>query len=106
MTDRAIEKTIGGQQAEVAASGFGAAGSALDLLRDSAAQGALHKAVLAQQGLITEAGYEEQAKSYNLQAEAANMRDSWSRAATTGKTPRRVGWPGSAMRKAPLGRTV
>lgn len=72
-TSRAIEKTLGGQAAQVAASGFGSAGSALDLLRDSASQGALQKAVLAQQGLITEAGYEQQAKSYNLMAENAEM---------------------------------
>ena len=84
--NRAIEKTLGGQQAQVAASGFGAAGSALDLLRDSANQGALTKAVLAQQGLITEAGYEEQAKSYNLQAEAANMAATASDKAAQGAT--------------------
>jgi hypothetical protein len=71
--DLAIEKTIGGQQAAVAASGFAAGGSALDLLRDGASQGALHKAVLAQQGLITEAGYEKQARSNALQSEAANL---------------------------------
>jgi hypothetical protein len=71
--DRAIEKTIGGQQAAVAASGFAAGGSALDLLRDSANQGALHKAVLAQQGLITEAGYNEQAASYRLLSSASDL---------------------------------
>jgi len=42
-------------------------------LRDSAAQGALHKAVLSQQGLIEEAGYEEQAHSYNLMAQSARI---------------------------------
>ena len=39
----------------MASSGFGEGGSALDLLRDSADQGALTKATPAQQGNITEA---------------------------------------------------
>jgi hypothetical protein len=70
---RSINKTIGGQAADVAASGFAATGSALDLLRDSASEGALYKAVLGQQGLIEEAGYKDQAKSYQLMASAARM---------------------------------
>jgi hypothetical protein len=68
--DRQIAQTIGSQQAEVAGSGLAASGSALDLLRDSAAQGSLAKSVLAQQGIITEAGYEEQAKSYDTMSSA------------------------------------
>jgi hypothetical protein len=36
-----------------------------------AERGALNVAVIQQQGLITEAGYEEQANSYLLQQEAA-----------------------------------
>lgn len=72
-TQRSIFQTIGKQQADVAASGFATSGSALDLLRDSATQGALAKAVLGQQGLIEEAGYEEQAQSYRLMQEAANQ---------------------------------
>jgi hypothetical protein len=55
----------------VASSGFEATGTSLDLLRDSAAQGALTKAVLGQQGLITEAGYKEQAQSYDIMSAAA-----------------------------------
>lgn len=70
---RAVYMALGQQQAEVAASGFEASGSALDLLRDSAAQGALQKAVLSQQGLIEEASYEAQAKSYAIMAESARM---------------------------------
>jgi hypothetical protein len=70
---RSIEKTLGQQQADVAANNFEEAGSALDLLRDSATQGALQKAVLQQQGLITEAGYEQQAASYRLMSSAADM---------------------------------
>lgn len=70
---RGIYGVMGQQRADVAASGFAAGGSALDLMRDSAAQGALHKAVIGQQGLIEEAGYREQAESYRLMAEASRM---------------------------------
>lgn len=70
---RGIYQTLGQQQADVAGSGFAESGSALDLLRDSASQGALNKAVLNQQGQIEEAGYEEQSKSYQLMASASRM---------------------------------
>ena len=69
---RETMNTLGGQQADVAGAGFAASGSALDLLRDSASQGALTHAVLGQQGLITEAGYNEQAASYKIMQGAAN----------------------------------
>jgi hypothetical protein len=66
---RQVGMTIGGQAADVAGGGFAASGSSLDLMRDSASQGAITKAVAGNQGLITEAGYTEQAQSYqNLQA--------------------------------------
>lgn len=65
---RQVTQTIGSQQAAVAASGFSSGGSAGDLLRSSASQGALAKATLAQQGVITEAGYNEQAQSYTTLA--------------------------------------
>jgi hypothetical protein len=71
--DRNIYQTIGGQQADIAGAGFANSGSSLDLLRDSASQGALTKAVAGQQGLITEAGYKEQAESYTNLASAARM---------------------------------
>lgn len=64
-------QTIGGQQADVAGAGFASSGSSLDLLRDSASQGALTSAVAGQQGLITEASYTEQAKSYQTMSQAA-----------------------------------
>jgi hypothetical protein len=70
---RDIFQTLGKQQADVASSGFQEAGSALDLLRDSANQGALNQAVIGAQGQITEAGYEEQAASYTLMSQAASM---------------------------------
>lgn len=62
---------IGGQEASVAGAGFAESGSALDILADSARQGALAKATLGQQGLITEAGYKEQADSYTMMAKTA-----------------------------------
>lgn len=69
--DRNIYQTIGGQEADVAGAGFAQSGSALDLLRDSASQGALTKAVAGQQGLIQEAGYTEQQQSYQNLSKAA-----------------------------------
>lgn len=71
--DRDIYKTLGGQAADVAGAGFAASGTALDLLRDSASQGALTKAVGSLQGLITEEGYEVQAKNYTAMGAAARL---------------------------------
>lgn len=68
---RSTTMQIGGQQAAVAGAGFAESGSALDILADSARQGALAKATLGQQGLITEAGYNEQAQSYTMMAATA-----------------------------------
>jgi hypothetical protein len=70
---RDITKSLGETAADTAGAGFAASGSSLDLLRDSASQGALTKAVLGEQGLITEAGYQEQAQSYRNMADAADM---------------------------------
>src|SRR5580704_13717705 len=60
---RELVMAQGGIQANQAGAGFQMSGSALDIMRDSASQGALTHAVLSQQGLITEAGYNEQATS-------------------------------------------
>jgi hypothetical protein len=62
---------IGGQQNAIAGSGFSSSGSGLDILADSARQGALSQQVLGQQGLITEEGYKEQAQSYDIMASTA-----------------------------------
>jgi len=62
---------IGGQRNAIAGSGFKESGSGLDILADSARQGALAKEVIGQQGLITEAGYQEQSDSYNIMASTA-----------------------------------
>lgn len=69
--ERQVQGTIGSQTANIAASGLKNSGSALDLLADSASQGRLAHDVLAKQALITEAGYEEQAQSYNIMSSAA-----------------------------------
>ena len=70
---REITKSLGQTAADVAGAGFAASGSALDILRESASQGALTKAVLSEQGLITEAGYKQQAQSYQNMAAAADL---------------------------------
>lgn len=69
--DRSTTLAIGGQQADVAGAGFASSGSALDLMRDSASQGALTKAVAGQNGLIQTAGYQEQQQSYETMSAAA-----------------------------------
>jgi hypothetical protein len=71
--DREITATIGGQRADIASSGLKESGSALYLLADSARQGALAHEVLTEQGAITEAGYQEQAQSYDVMSAAARM---------------------------------
>ncbi|MGA2056924.1 MAG: hypothetical protein ABSG88_16615 [Bradyrhizobium sp.] len=70
---RSTTMQIGGQQAAQAGAGFAASGSCLDILADSASQGALAKATLGQQGLITEAGYQEQAQSYGIMQSTATQ---------------------------------
>ena len=82
--NRELLMSTGRTQAEVAGAGFAASGSALDILRSSAAQGSLQKAVISEQGLITEAGYKEQAESYQLLQQAANSAASAEKTAATG----------------------
>jgi hypothetical protein len=69
--DRSNYRSIGGQQADVAGAGFASSGSALNLMRDSASQGALTKAAAGQNGLIQTAGYQEQQQSYETMSAAA-----------------------------------
>jgi hypothetical protein len=69
--EREIYQTISSQEAGVAGGGLAESGSALDLLRSSASQGALSQALIGQQGLISEAGYQEQHDSYVNMANAA-----------------------------------
>jgi hypothetical protein len=81
---RELMGTLGGVQADTAGAGFAASGSSLDILRDSASQGALTHAVLGQQGLIQEAGYKEQAQSYQTMQAAATQAGNAENQAATG----------------------
>lgn len=71
--ERSNTMTIGGQRADVASAGFAESGSSLDLLADSARQGALTKAVAGEQGLIAEVGYKEQSESFQNMSAAARL---------------------------------
>jgi hypothetical protein len=71
--DRALYMNLGTQAATAGGSGSSGGGSAADILRNSAQQGALNRGVLQQQGLITTAGYTEQANAYTLQQQASGV---------------------------------
>jgi hypothetical protein len=62
--DRQLQMSLGETQASLGAAGLSGAGSGTELLRASVAQGSLNKSMLGSQGLIQEAGFEEQAQSY------------------------------------------
>lgn len=70
--DRELYQSLGRTKAAVAGAGLDLSGSSLDILRESASHGATTRAVTGQQGLITEAGYAEQATAYANMAMAAN----------------------------------
>jgi len=71
MTSREIYKTMGGQRADIAAAGLKNSGSAMDIVRSSAAEGALTKQLISLQGTIEAQGYRQEAESYAAQAQAA-----------------------------------
>lgn len=85
-TERENLKTLGGQQSDIANSGLAASGSALDLMRDSAAQGELTKHFGITQGLIAEEGYQVQAKQSANMASAARLAASSEDTAATAST--------------------
>lgn len=62
---------LGTLNADVQGAGFQASGTAVDLLRMTHQQGELQKAVLQQQGLITEEGYRVQAQNYRDMASSS-----------------------------------
>lgn len=74
--NRELSMSLGRTTSQVAGAGFAASGSALDILRSSAAQGSIAKAVTNYQGQITQAGYQEQAQSYANMASAAQKAES------------------------------
>lgn len=65
MAERQLYQTIGTETAQFAQSGLANSGSVLDILRDSATQGALTTSLVQQQGLIEQAGFHEQQTAYN-----------------------------------------
>jgi hypothetical protein len=71
--NREETKALGTTTANVAGAGFSGGGSGLDILRETASTGSIAKAAANQQGLITEAGFNEQAASYKLMATAADQ---------------------------------
>jgi opacity protein-like surface antigen len=73
-TNRELLRSEGATTNAPAGAGFQTgSGSGLDLLRQSAQEGATTAAAINYQGGITEAGYQEQAQSYELMATAADM---------------------------------
>ena len=71
--DRQLFNSLGQTKADVAGAGLAESGDALDILRQSAQEGAQARAVIGEQGLISEAGYREQAQSYRNMAAAAQV---------------------------------
>jgi hypothetical protein len=61
-------QTIGAQSAAVGGAGFAEGGSAYYLMKSSANQGAMASGVIGMQGAINEAGYTEQAQSFQTMA--------------------------------------
>jgi hypothetical protein len=66
--ERQMYSSMSQTKADIAGGGFAASGSGLDILAQSASQGALQQAVIQRQGLIT-----EQAQSYRNMESAANL---------------------------------
>lgn len=75
-SDRELFTSIGKTEAALGGANLAASGSGLDILRESAQEGATTRAVVGQQGLITEAGYQEQHDAYMNMAAAAKSAES------------------------------
>ncbi len=71
--ERQLYSSMSQTRADIGGGGFAASGSGLDILAQSASQGALQQAVLARNGQIQEQGYQEQAQSYLNMESAADM---------------------------------
>lgn len=65
---RQIYQAIGAQKSAVGASGFAQTGSASDIIRATAQQGALSRTLIATQGQITENNFAAEAAAYGAQA--------------------------------------
>lgn len=68
---REITKVLGGQRADIASAGLLNSGSALDIIRDSTAQGNLQMSVLRANGQLEQQGYKEEALSYAAMGKAS-----------------------------------
>lgn len=68
---RQITQKIGAQQSEVAGAGLKESGSAISLYKNSMAQGALSKQLIAAQTAINVGGFEQEAAAYKGMAGAA-----------------------------------
>lgn len=95
--DRELFLNMGGAKAAIGASGGTEGGSAGDILRASASQGALNRAVLGEQGLITEAGYTEQANSYRTMQSAAGLASQEDILASQGELQAATGYQAEAQ---------
>ncbi len=71
MTRRRVYQSIGGTQAAEGGAGLATSGSATDILRSSAQQGALTKQLVQRQGAINVLGYQAEAASYQGMAAQA-----------------------------------
>jgi hypothetical protein len=71
--NRTNYQQYGGAQSDIAGAGFRQSGSGLYILADNARQGSLATSVLQKQGAIQEAGYQEQAQSYDILSSAATQ---------------------------------
>lgn len=81
--NRQITQAMGRTTAQVAGAGFANSGTALSLMRSNAEQGSLSQAVTAQQGLMNEASYAEQAQAdTNMQTAALDTEAAEKNAAT------------------------
>lgn len=69
---RQIYQVLGQQQADIGGAGLSNSGTALDLMRSSAMQGEVSKAMISEQGQITSMAYQEQAGLYSGLAGAAS----------------------------------
>lgn len=73
--NRAVLMAQGSTQADVGGAGFANSGSALDIMRMNASQGALAAGVIQTQGAITTAGYQEQGDAYANMQKAATLEE-------------------------------
>jgi hypothetical protein len=69
--NRETTMAMGKTASEVAGSGFAPSGSALDIMRSNAQQGALAQSVTSEQGQINTQGYQEQQQSFETMATTA-----------------------------------